>query len=61
MNVRFSHGSHDPENTARQRNSEMKKKDNNSKKIKRLGVIANIFDGLSDIFDIISDIAHIAG
>lgn len=38
----------------------MKKNDSYSKRIKRLGVIADIFDGIAEIFDIISVIADIA-
>ena len=37
----------------------MKKRYSNSKKIQRLGVIADIFDGISDIFEIISVITKI--
>lgn len=33
----------------------------NNRKIMRLGVIADIFDGVSDILEIISDIAGIIG
>lgn len=39
----------------------MHKKYNNSKKIRRLGVVAGFFDGLSDLFGIISVIAYAAG